>query len=48
MLDVQIICNAYCFEVWIASTVEYVYCSPTYRLSVIKMVSKYDLNQMNK
>jgi hypothetical protein len=48
MLDVQIICKVYRFEVWIASTVEYVYCSPTHNLPVIKMVSKYDLNQMNK
>jgi hypothetical protein len=43
MLDVQIICKAYCFEVWIFPAVEYVYCSSTYSQSVLKMVSKYDL-----
>jgi hypothetical protein len=48
MLDVQVICKAYGFEVWIAPTVQYVYCSSTYGLSVLTMVSKYDLSQMNK
>jgi hypothetical protein len=48
MLDLQIICKAYGFEVWIAATVKYVYCSPTYSLTVLKMVSKYDLSQLNK